>query len=167
MRLRRRRRAMVVWSSSSGRAARHGAQERTRSARPGRIRWWLRTGALLTIIGVMRTGRTARKYPRPALSLAGTVIAAIGISLPSKAVLISGFLVCLLALFMPSEPKASRPCSRRLSPTRITGGRRPARPARSRITRWSCIAVAIPTAAERAGVTLNTALRTHTYGRLR
>ena len=116
MRLRRRRRAMVVWSSSSGRAARHGAQERTRSARPGRIRWWLRTGALLTIIGVMRTGRTARKYPRPALSLAGTVIAAIGISLPSKAVLISGFLVCLLSLFMPwgraSAP--DRPCSGRL-----------------------------------------------------
>ena len=107
---------MVVWSSSSDRAAQHGAHGRTRSARPGRIRWWLRTGALLTIIGVMRTGRTARKYPRPALSLAGTVIAAIGISLPSKAVLISGFLVCLLSLFMPwgraSAP--DRPCSGRL-----------------------------------------------------
>jgi len=132
VRLRRRRRAMVVWSSSSGRAARHGAQERTRSARPGRIRWWLRTGALLTIIGVMRTGRTARKYPRPALSLAGTVIAAIGISLPSKAVLISGFLVCLLALFMPSERASvpASPCSGRLwsmplTPSAPSGRRRP------------------------------------------
>ena len=134
MRLRRRRRAMVVWSSSSssGRAARAGAYRRTRSARPGRVRWWLRTGALLAIIGVMRTARTARKYPRPALSLAGTVMTAIGVSLPSKAVLISGFLVCLLALFMPSDRASApaRPCSGRLwsmplTPSAPSGRRRP------------------------------------------
>ncbi len=114
--MRLRRRTMVVWSSSSGRAARHGAQGTTRSARRGRIRWWLRTGALLTIIAVMRLARTAMKYPRPALSLAGTAITMAGISLPGKAVLISGFLVCLLALFMPSDRASApaRPCSGRL-----------------------------------------------------
>jgi hypothetical protein len=132
VRLRRRRRTMVVWSSSSGRATRHGAQERTRPARPGRIRWWLRTGALLMIIGVMRLARTAGKYPRPALSLAGTAITVAGISLPSKAVLISGFLVCLLALFMPSDGASApaRPCSGRLwsmplTPFAPSGRRRP------------------------------------------
>ncbi len=46
-------------------------------------------------------------------------------------------------------PMASRrPCSRPSSPTRTTGGRRSARPARSRTTRWSCTAAATPTAAE-------------------
>jgi hypothetical protein len=105
------RRTMVVWSSSPGRADRH----RVGSARPGRIGWWLRTGALFTIIGVMRLARTAAKYPRPALSLAGIVVTLIGISLPSKAVLISGFLVCLLALFMPSDAA--------LAPARSDAGR--------------------------------------------
>ena len=71
MRLRRHRRTMVVWSSSSGRTARYGVQEMTRSARPGRIRGWLRTGALLTIIGVMRLARTARTHLRPTITLAG------------------------------------------------------------------------------------------------
>jgi hypothetical protein len=114
--LRPRRRTTVVWSSPPGRAARPGVQQMTRSARPARIRWWLRTGALLTIIGVMRLARTARNRPRPAISLAGTVITVIGISLPSEAVLISGFLVCLLALFIPSDPASApaRPCSARL-----------------------------------------------------
>jgi hypothetical protein len=123
--VRLRRRTMVVWSSSSGRAARHGAQGTTRSARRGRIRWWLRTGALLTIIAVMRLARTAMKYPRPALSLAGMVITAAAISLPSKAVLISGFLVLLVALFFPDPSSApARPCSARLWAMPLTPSRR-------------------------------------------
>ena len=114
MRLLPRRRTMVVWSSSPGRAARHGVQEITRPAR-GRIRRWLRIGALLTVIGVMRLARTAGKYPRPALSLAGTVITVAGISLPSEAVLISGIVVLLVALFLPDPASApARPCSGRL-----------------------------------------------------
>jgi hypothetical protein len=110
------RRTVVVWSSSSGRTARHRVQEIARSTRPGRIRWWLRTGALLMIIGVMRLARTAAKYPRPALSLAGTVITVIGISLRSEPVLISGFAVLMLAMFMPSDPASASatPCSARL-----------------------------------------------------
>jgi hypothetical protein len=112
--LRSRQRTRVVWSS--GRAAGQGVQEVRRSARGARIRWWLRTGVLLAIIGLMRLGRTARTYPRPAISLAGTMITVAGISLPSGAVLISGFLVLFLALFMPPARAAApaKLCSSRL-----------------------------------------------------
>ena len=94
----------------------------TRSARTGRIRWWLRTGVLLTIIGLMRLARIARTHERPTISLVGGAITVIGISLPSKAVLISGFLVLLLALFMPSDPASApaRPCSARLWSSPLT-----------------------------------------------
>jgi hypothetical protein len=115
VRLRRRRRTMVVWSSSPGRATRHGAPEITRVSRGGRIRWWLRVGALLAIIGLVRLVRTAGRYPRPALSLAGAAVTVAGISLPSEPVLISGFLVLLVALFLPGPASApARPCSGRL-----------------------------------------------------
>jgi hypothetical protein len=113
--VRLRSRTTVVWSSSSGRAAHYGVERVTRASRPGRIRWWLRTGALLTIIGLMRLARIARKYPRPALSLAGMAVTVAGISLPSTAVLISGFVVLLVALFLPDPASMpARPCSGRL-----------------------------------------------------
>ena len=87
----------------------------TRSARRGRIRWWLRTGALLTIIGVMRLARIARTHERPTISLAGTVITVTGISLPSEAVLVSGFVILLVAMFLPGPASApAKPCSARL-----------------------------------------------------
>ena len=116
MRLRSRRRTMVAWSSSSGPVTRHGVHVVTRSNRAGRIRWWMRTGVLLAIIGVLRLARTARTYPRPALSLAGTAVTVAGITLPSAAVLVSGFLVLFLAMFLPSDPAAApaKPCSARL-----------------------------------------------------
>ena len=117
MRLRSRRRTMVAWSSSSsGRVARHGVHVITRSTRAARSRWWVRTGVLLAIIGVLRLARTARTYPRPALSLAGTAVTVAGITLPSRTVLISGFLVLFLAMFLPSDPAAApaKPCSARL-----------------------------------------------------
>ena len=116
MRLRSRRRTIVAWSSSSGRVARHDVHVVTRSTRAGRIRWWVRTGVLLAIIGVLRVARTARAYPRPALSLAGTAVAVAGLTLPSRAVLIAGFLVLFLAMFLPSDPAAApaKPCSARL-----------------------------------------------------
>ena len=114
MRLRSRRRTMVAWSSSSsGRVARHGVHVIARSTRARRIRWRVRTVVLLAIIGVLRLART---YPRPALSLAGTAVTVAGITLPSGAVLVSGFLVLFLAMFLPSDPAAAtaKPCSARL-----------------------------------------------------
>ena len=116
MRLRSRRRTIVASSSSSGHVARHGVHVVARSTRARRIRWWVRTGVLLAIIGVVRLARTARTYPRPALSLAGTAVAVAGLTLPSRAVLIAGFLVLFLAMFLPSDPAAApaKPCSARL-----------------------------------------------------
>ena len=114
MRLRSRRRTMVAWSSSSsGRVAGHGVHVITRSTRARRIRWRVRTVVLLAIIGVLRLART---YPRPALSLAGTAVTVAGITLPSGAVLVSGFVVLFLAMFLPSDPAAAtaKPCSARL-----------------------------------------------------
>jgi hypothetical protein len=105
---------MVAWSSSSsGRVARHDVHVATRSTRARRIRWRVRTVVLLAIIGVLRLART---YPRPALSLAGTAVTVAGITLPSGAVLVSGFLVLFLAMFLPSDPAAApaKPCSARL-----------------------------------------------------
>ena len=67
------------------------------------------------VIGLTRLARTARKYPRPALSLAGTAVTVAGISLPSEPVLISGFVILLVALFLPGPASApAKPCSARL-----------------------------------------------------
>jgi hypothetical protein len=119
--MRLRQRTRVVWSSSSGRVTRHGVREARPSARGGRIRWWLRTGALLAVIGLIRLARTAMKYPRPAVSLAGTAITVAGFSLPNGVVLISGFLVLFLALFMPDPAGApARPDPGRLWATQLT-----------------------------------------------
>jgi hypothetical protein len=116
MRLRSRRRTIVASSSSSGHVTRHGVHVVTRSTRAGRIRWWVRTGVLLAIIGVLRAARTARTYPRPAISLAGTAVTVAGLTLPSRAMLVAGFLVLFLAMFLPSDPAAApaKPCSARL-----------------------------------------------------
>jgi hypothetical protein len=116
VRLRSRRRTVVVWSSSSGRVAGRGVQRITQPVHARRIPWWLRTGALLTIIGVMLLARTVRTHLRPAISLTGTAITVTGISLPSGAVIVSGILVLLLALFLPSDPATApaKSCSARL-----------------------------------------------------
>jgi hypothetical protein len=116
--VRLRRRTTVVWSSSArpGRAARDGIR-RVRRRSP--LRRWLRIGALLAVIGVLRLSRIARAYPRPTISLAGTAITVAGISLPSEPVLIAGFVVLLLALFIPSDPAEgpAGPCAHRMNAT--------------------------------------------------
>jgi hypothetical protein len=76
---------------------------------------------LLAIVGAMRLACAVRARPRPTLVPAGTVIAVVGISMPSEAVLVSGVLVLLVALFLPYDPDAApaRPCSaRHLPPSR-------------------------------------------------
>jgi len=80
---------------------------------------------LLTLIGVLRLARTARRYPRPSLSLAGTAITLAAITLPSRALLIGGVLVLFVALFLPSDPAAApaKPCSARLWSEPLTPAR--------------------------------------------
>ena len=108
MRLRPRRRNLVVWSSTAapvGRSRampRRGGVPRRSRARPPRlrrIRWWLRTGALLTVLGVLRLARTARVRWEPVCLLAGVVIAGTGFALPAGGGLFMlGLLVLIVTL---------------------------------------------------------------------
>jgi hypothetical protein len=79
MRLRTYRRNPVVWGLSVGPADRYAAPGLTRPAGTRRIRRWIRIGALLTIIGLMRLARGARLRWRPLL--AGAVLTAAGVVL--------------------------------------------------------------------------------------
>src|SRR6201993_5060995 len=101
MRLRPRRRNLVVWSSTaapagpSRTAPRRASARRRRGARPARlrrIRWWLRTGALLTVVGVLRLARTARVRWEPVCLLAGVLIAVTGFALPASGLFMLGVL---------------------------------------------------------------------------
>jgi hypothetical protein len=109
MRLRAHRRNLAVWSPSVGPADRYGAPGLTRLARTRRIRRCIRTGALLTVIGLMRLARGARRRWRPLL--AGTVLTVAGVVLRSDAwgaVLLPGLLVLVYALLVPARSDADR-----------------------------------------------------------
>lgn len=95
--MRSRRRNIVVWSSSAVPASRSGDQQVTRFAR-GRIRWWLRTGALLAVIGVMRLARMIRVRWEPVLLLTGALLTVIGVLLPNAVALLAGVPVLFFAL---------------------------------------------------------------------
>jgi len=101
MRLRPHRRNIVVWNSSAAAVGRPGHRESLRGARPSRarrLRWWLRIGALLTVLGVLRLARTIRIHPEPVLLLAGTLLAMAGYMLPSAVAFFLGVLVLIIAL---------------------------------------------------------------------
>ena len=87
----------MVWSSSAVPASRSGDQQVTRFAR-GRIRWWLRTGALLAVIGVMRLARMIRVRWEPVLLLTGALLTVIGVMLPNAVALLAGVPVLFFAL---------------------------------------------------------------------
>jgi hypothetical protein len=101
MRLRSHRRSLVIWSSSVDPADR-GAPQYKRLACTGRIRRWIRIGALLTVIAVR---------PRWRPLLAGAVLTVIGVMQRSGAgglVLIPGLLLFWHALLIPANPDADR-----------------------------------------------------------
>ena len=105
MRLRSRRRNLVVWSSTAAPAGRSSAGRsrgapRRRPARLRRIRWWLRTGAVLSVLGVLWLARTARVRWEPVSLLAGVLIAVSGFVLPAGGggVFILGVLVLIVTL---------------------------------------------------------------------
>src|SRR5215472_5781053 len=79
MRLRAHRRNLVAWSLSANPADRYGDPRLMRPVRTRRIRRSLRTGALITVIGMMRLARGARYRWRPLL--AGTVLTVVGVML--------------------------------------------------------------------------------------
>ena len=109
MKLRPHRRNLVVWSTSVGPAGQYGAPRFTRPARTGRIRRCIRTGALLTVIGLMRLARAVgtRWWPL----LAGVVLTVAGVMLRSgmgSLVFFPGVCFLLSALLTPESPKAAR-----------------------------------------------------------
>ena len=98
MRLRARRRTLVLWSSSAVPAGRPGGRVGLRYRRSRQIRWWLRIGALLTVLGVLRLARTARTRWEPACLVAGVPLTVIGFVLPVVAVFYAGLLVLVATL---------------------------------------------------------------------
>lgn len=89
MSLRPRRRNLVVWSSSAVPAGRPAS---ARPARARRIRWWLRTGVLLMILGVLRVARTTRARWEPVLILAGAALTVAGVMVPAATAFYGGLL---------------------------------------------------------------------------
>src|SRR5690348_18411866 len=79
MRLRSHRRTLVAWSLSANPGDKYGDPRFMRPVRTRRIRRSLRTGALITVIGLMRLARGARHRWRPLL--AGTVLTVVGVML--------------------------------------------------------------------------------------
>src|SRR5438876_5196770 len=106
MRQRSRRRNLVVWSQSAGPVRSHGAPPFTRRRR---IRRWIRTGALLTVVGLMPLARAVRARWRPLL--AGgmlTVAGVIWLDGPGGLVLLPGLCLLLSAPLIPATSKSGR-----------------------------------------------------------
>ncbi len=100
MRLRPHRRNLVIWRSSAVSATKSSgvwALRGTRPSRGKRIRWWLRTGALLAVVGVLRLARTTRARWEPVSLLAGALLMVIGLMLPAFA---GAFLLGILVLIV-------------------------------------------------------------------
>jgi hypothetical protein len=103
MRLRPRRGYLVVWSSSG---VPGGGSRAWRPARARRIRWWLRTGTLLALIGVVRLARAMRMHWEPVCLVAGGLLMVIGFVLPAASVaFFPGMMVMLIALLKGIKTK--------------------------------------------------------------
>ena len=109
MRLRAGRRNLVMWSLYGDSASRYEAPGFTRLARTRRIRRCVRTGALLTAIGLLRLARGVRSRWRP-LS-AGAVLTVFGVMLRNNAwglILATGLLFFAYPLLIPASSDADR-----------------------------------------------------------
>ena len=112
MRLRPHRPSLVVWSSSAvpaGESGGLGSPKGTRPTRARRIRWWLRTGALLMVIGVLRLARTARTRWEPVSLFAGALLTMAGFMLPAAAgAFFPGLLGLIVALLKGIKEQRER-----------------------------------------------------------
>jgi len=103
MRLRSHRRNLVAWSLSANPADRYGDPRLMRPVRTRRIRRSLHTGALITVIGMMRLARGARHRWRPLL--AGTVLTVVGVMLRGG---VLGLLITLPGLWFAYSTPSQR-----------------------------------------------------------
>jgi hypothetical protein len=109
MRLRSHRRILMVWDRSADPADRHGDPKRTRPGRARRIRRSFRTGALLTVIGLMRLAGGARCRWRPLL--AGGLLTVVAVMLRGGVwgmITLPGLWFLLYALLIPGSSGADR-----------------------------------------------------------
>jgi hypothetical protein len=67
-----------------------GESRATRPVRSWRLRWWLRTGALLSVIGIRRLARTRWQ---PIFLVTGALVFVIGLMLRSSVAFVSGMLM--------------------------------------------------------------------------
>jgi hypothetical protein len=109
MRLRSRRQSLSIWSSSASPSGRYARPPLGQPTRTPRVRRWIRTGALLSVIGLKRLARAVRTRWWPVLT--GCVLTAIGILLRDNAagiVLLPGLVLLLSAPVVPASPKPER-----------------------------------------------------------
>lgn len=109
MRRRVHRRNPVAWGSSASPAGQAGVSWLTRPTRNRRVRRFIRTSALLTVLGLMRFAGGA--WPRGRLVLAGGLLTVAGIVLrsqPAGVVLLPGLLLIFSAPLIPAGPRADR-----------------------------------------------------------
>jgi hypothetical protein len=107
------RRNVVLWRQSAGPAGRTGAWRVTRTTRIPR---WLRTGALLTIIGLMALARGA--WARRRLLLAAAALIAVGVVTrtgPGAIFLLPGLMLALSAPLTNAPAKGRRKLERELA----------------------------------------------------
>ena len=109
MGMRSHRRSPMVWSPPGGRADRYGLPTFTGIARSRRIRWWLRTGTLLALMGVVRLARTARIRWEPVFLGVGVTLVVIGFALPAAwLAFLFGLLVLVVTLLKGIATKGRR-----------------------------------------------------------
>lgn len=108
MRLRPRRGNLVVWSSSAAPHGKSWGRSGPRPRRARRIRWWLRTGALLAVVGVLRLARTTRARWEPLCLLAGVLLMAVGYMTPAIGAFFPGLLVLIVTLLKGSAQAQRR-----------------------------------------------------------
>jgi hypothetical protein len=127
MRLRSHRQNLVVWGSPGRPVGGYRALRLARHVGTRRMRRWIRTGALLAVIGLMRLARAVRTRRGARLLVAGAVLTVAGIMLPSGLFQICGMLVLLRAVAVAlgvSEPHR-RPGGERARAVDVAGFRAP------------------------------------------
>jgi hypothetical protein len=99
MRLRSHRRSLLLWNLSTP----AGKSRAARPVRPRRLRRWLRTAALLSVVGIRRLARTRWQ---PIFLVTGAWVFVIGLLLRNSVAFVSGMLVMGSAVSdtMPHSP---------------------------------------------------------------